>query len=176
MDDTAASHQPLHLLYRDHHAWLLGWLRRKLGCPQHAADLAQDTFARVLAAQRRTADFDAASLREPRAFLTTTATRLIIDDARRRAIERSFLEAWAAQQGDAASPPPDEVLAMVETLTAIARMLDGLPERPRTAFLMYRLEGLRQSEIAARLGVSTTRVKQYVAQVMVHCYAMEHRG
>lgn len=35
-------------LYSNHHGWLLGWLRRKLGCPQHAEDLAQDTFCRLL--------------------------------------------------------------------------------------------------------------------------------
>ena len=36
------------VLYQDHHSWLTGWLRRKLGCPQSAADLAQDTFLYVL--------------------------------------------------------------------------------------------------------------------------------
>ena len=35
------------VLYQDHHSWLTGWLRRKLGCPQNAADLAQDTFIRA---------------------------------------------------------------------------------------------------------------------------------
>ncbi|WP_416390945.1 sigma factor [Alloalcanivorax xenomutans] len=36
------------VLYSDHHGWLLGWLRKKLGCSQHAADMAHDTFVRVL--------------------------------------------------------------------------------------------------------------------------------
>ena len=31
-------------LYRDHHRWLSGWLRLKLGDTHRAADLAQDTF------------------------------------------------------------------------------------------------------------------------------------
>lgn len=35
--------------YQDHHGWLCGWLRGKLGCAYSAADLAQDTFVRVLA-------------------------------------------------------------------------------------------------------------------------------
>jgi RNA polymerase sigma-70 factor (ECF subfamily) len=170
MNDAAT----LELLYHDHHGWLLGWLRRRLGCPQHAADLAQDTFTRLLHAQRRDIGFDALTLREPRAFLTTTATRLLIDDARRRAIERSYLEALSVQSEFAFAPPPETLVMVVETLSGIARLLDGLPERPRTAFLMYRLEGLKQNEIAQRLGVSPTRVKQYVAQVMMHCYAVEH--
>lgn len=36
-------------LYHDHHGWLFAWLRKKLSCPHHAADIAQDTFTRLLA-------------------------------------------------------------------------------------------------------------------------------
>ena len=42
----------LHTLYSDHHHWLTGWLRRRLGCPQNAADLAQDTFVKVLVSRQ----------------------------------------------------------------------------------------------------------------------------
>ena len=35
-------------LYQDHHGWLQGWLRRRLGCAADAADLAHDTFVRLL--------------------------------------------------------------------------------------------------------------------------------
>ena len=45
---AAPSHPDIALLYSDHHGWLVGWLRRRLGNPCDAADLAQDTFVRVL--------------------------------------------------------------------------------------------------------------------------------
>ncbi|MDD3484875.1 sigma factor, partial [Azovibrio restrictus] len=41
-----ATADPLTRLYRDHHGWLQGWLRRRLGNAHEAADLAQDTFLR----------------------------------------------------------------------------------------------------------------------------------
>ncbi|WP_407058407.1 sigma factor [Zoogloea oleivorans] len=44
-----ALHQQVHALYSDHHAWLFGWLRKKLGCAHNAADVAQDTFLRIMA-------------------------------------------------------------------------------------------------------------------------------
>lgn len=50
-------------LYCEHHGWLFGWLRIKLGCAQNAADLAQDTFARILNARE-----SVATLREPGPF------------------------------------------------------------------------------------------------------------
>lgn len=160
-------------LYGDHHGWLVGWLRRKLGCPHGAADLAHDTFLRVLAALD--GDGVAGGLREPRAFLTTTATRLMIDAARRARIEQAYLAALAAVQPDEASAPsPAQVLEAVQALEAIALWLERLPDKPRRAFLMFRLDGLSQAEIAQRLGVSTSMVKQYVAQAMVHCYLAVH--
>ena len=73
------------VLYNDHHHWLTGWLRRKLGCPESAADLAQDTFMRVLAAR------EAPTLIEPRAFLTTVAKRVLFNFYRRQDLERALL-------------------------------------------------------------------------------------
>ena len=40
--------QDLHALYSDHHGWLLGWLRRRLGNAADAADLAHDAFLRLI--------------------------------------------------------------------------------------------------------------------------------
>jgi DNA-directed RNA polymerase specialized sigma24 family protein len=65
-----------HSIYVDHHAWLVAWLRRRLGCMENAQDLAQDTFLRVL---RRPDGL--AQAREPRAWLTTVAQGLVVDHA-----------------------------------------------------------------------------------------------
>ncbi|MHC3974495.1 sigma factor, partial [Pseudomonas aeruginosa] len=71
----------LHTLYSDHHHWLTGWLRRRLGCPQNAADLAQDTFVKVLVSRQ------APRIDEPRAFLTTIARRVLCNHYRRQDVE-----------------------------------------------------------------------------------------
>lgn len=60
--DMARRQQTLTALYSDHHSWLQGWLRKKLGCSQHAADLAQDAFVRVLLLA------EPHNIQEPRAF------------------------------------------------------------------------------------------------------------
>lgn len=158
-----------------HHGWLLGWLRRKLHCPHNAADVAHDTFERIILALQRGTLENLEALRQPRAFLTTTATRIVISQARRREVERACLEALAMvapQESEATAP--DQLLHTVQTLVALAALLDGLSDKARQAFLLYRLEDMPQAEIAAMLGVSVSRVKQYVAQAMVHCYAVQH--
>lgn len=152
-------------LYADHHVWLRNWLRRRDGCTQRAADLAQDTFCRLL-------EWPELTLTEhPRRYLATVARRLLIDDRRRARAELSFLEAWTLLADDAA-PSPERIAAAIDELAAIARLLDGLPAKPRRAFLLSRLDGLGYRDIAVELGVSTSMVKQYIARVLSHCYSL----
>ncbi|MCC5810777.1 MAG: sigma-70 family RNA polymerase sigma factor [Ectothiorhodospiraceae bacterium] len=152
-------------LYRDHHRWLLGWLRLRLGCPERAADFAHDTFYRVLTRPQPS------RVGRPRAFLTRIATRLMIDDSRRARLERAWLEAHAAfMEEHGAAPSPEEIAELVDTLEAVARLLDGLPDKPRRAFLMSRLDGMPQADIARALGVTVSMVKKYLAQALVHCH------
>ena len=41
-------HQNIATLYGHNHRWLSAWLYQKLNCSEHAADLAQDVFLRLL--------------------------------------------------------------------------------------------------------------------------------
>ncbi len=155
--------QMLHRFYADHHGWLNGWLRRQLGCSQRAADLAQDTFVRVLSK-----DDDMAAIREPRAYLHTIAKGLLINHWRRRQIEQAYLDALVLQP-EPVTPSPESQALIVETLLRIDAMLTQLPTRVRSAFLMSQLHGMTYAAIATELGVSERMVKKYMAQAMLHC-------
>ena len=155
-------------LYSDHHGWLHSWLRKKLGCSQRAADLAHDAFLRILTMA------EPAHIKEPRAFLATTAGRLMIDSARRRRIEAAYLQALAVQVGDAGMPDPAAIQAALQALEHIAQMLAGLPTKVREAFLLSRLDGLTYGEIADLLNVSSASVKNYISSALVHCYKALH--
>ena len=50
------------------------------------------------------------------------------------------------------------------------RLLGQLSSKARAAFLYNRLDGLGHAEIAERLGVSPSRVRQYLAQGLRQCY------
>lgn len=154
-------------LYADHHGWLKGWLRKKIGCSDVAADLAQDTFLRVLGR------YDGFSLREPRAYLTTIANGLLIDHWRRRELERAWLACLQAQP-EALAPSPEERALAIESLCRIDAMLARLPERVRRAFLMAQLQGMMYREIADELKVSERMIKKYMARAMLACLALEH--
>lgn len=156
---------PVAELYRSHHGWLHGWLRRKLGCSDKAADLAHDTFLRVLARRPTSA------LEQPRAYLGTIARGLLIDHWRRRELEQAWLDTLATLP-QPQLPSLEERAILLETLHAIDRMLDGLKPAVRQAFLWAQLEGLSCPRIAERLGVSLATAERYVAQALRHCYAL----
>jgi RNA polymerase sigma-70 factor (ECF subfamily) len=165
MSQPASITPLINTLYREHHGWLFAWLRKKLGCPHHAADLAHDTFIRILSLSH------APCLHEPRAYLTITAKRLIIDRARRRQIEQSYLAELAlAAETMRNFPSPEEVLAVIQALTQISAALDGLAGKPRQAFLLHYLDGQTHAAVASQLGVSTRMIQKYLVQALVHCH------
>lgn len=159
-----APHADIRALYIDHHAWLLGWLRRRLHHGDSAADLAQDTFVHILGKPERLQE-----LRQPRAWLSTVAHGLLVDRVRRQRLERAYLEA-IAHLPEAEVPSPESQLILLETLARVDALLDGLRPKVRMAFLLSRLEGLSYKEIAVRLAVSLGSVEKYMASAIRHCY------
>ncbi len=135
----------MHALYSEHHGWLQNRLRGKLGCAADAADLAQDTFLRILLKRE---------LREigmPRAFPRTIARGLVIDHWRREELQRAYLESIAhlpEAQGAVARG------AGTGAGTAGGNLADARRARPkvRTAFLLAQCEDLSHRQIAERMG------------------------
>lgn len=159
---AAAPHSHFNTMYCDHHGWLQRWLGFKLGNASDAADLAHDTFLRLLGRS------DLHTVREPRALLTTVAKGLLVNRYQRQALERAYLEALAALPEPLAICPAQRLL-ILETLHEIDAMLDALPARVRQAFLLAQLDGLAYADIAARLGVSLITVKRYMKQAFLQC-------
>ncbi|MFJ3482464.1 sigma-70 family RNA polymerase sigma factor [Pseudomonas sp. NPDC090202] len=150
-------------LYHDHHNWLTGWLRRRLGCPHNAADLAQDTFIKVLLAR------ETPQLIEPRAFLTTIARRVLCNHYRRQELERAYAQALA-ELPEAVVPSEEERAIILETLVELDQLLDGLPVLVKRAFLLAQVDGLTHNEIAARLSISVATVKRHLTKAAMRCY------
>ncbi|OLF52977.1 sigma-70 family RNA polymerase sigma factor [Pseudomonas chlororaphis] len=158
--------QQIHQLYNEHHGWLHGWLQRKLGNACDAADLAHDTFLRLLTRQTTRPLGN-----EPRALLTHIAKGLVIDRWRRQDVERAYLET-IAHLPEPEVPSPETRLLILEALWRIEALLREMPAATREAFLLSQLEGLTYPQIAQRLGLSLATVKRHMRSAFIACLSV----
>lgn len=167
MSAVEIPNQTVEVLYSNHHGWLRGWLRKRLGNAFDAADLAHDTYVRVMVSGKIPGP------EQSRSHLTQIANGLVIDLYRRRQLEAAYLEAIGLlPQGQV---PSEESRALViEALVEVDTILHGLAPRARTALLLCRLDGLSYREIAAELGVSVSSVEKYIAAGLAACYRAVH--
>lgn len=161
--ETSLQHS-IHTLYRHHHGWLHSWLRKRLGCSEQAADLAQDTFLRMLGRRHEQID-----LRQPRAYLATIARGLLVNHWRHLELERAWSETLAALP-PALAPSLEEQHLAREALCQVARLLEGLPARTSEIFLLSQLDGLSYPQISRQLGISINVVQKAMLKAMRHCY------
>lgn len=168
---THLQHQAIDQLYSHHHGWLQTWLRKRLGSAADAADLAQDTFVRLLSS----APGEPLSLTTPRAYLATIANRLTINLYRRRSLEQAYLTALAETPEDLA-PSLEHQALVLEALDEVDRVLGILPAKTRQAFLMAQLEGYTQEEIASRLNLSVRSVQRHLARAFEECIVLASQG
>lgn len=149
-------------IYRDHHVWLRQWLRQRLGGADLAADLAHDTFVRLIVSGRLPV------AARSRAYLVQIARGLVIDQHRRRRIEEAWLEALALQPR-VQVPSPEERFLVVESLIRLSAALDSLPSRVREIFLMSQLDALTYRQIADQVGLSVGGVRKAMVKATVAC-------
>lgn len=165
MPQPDTDQQTVHLLYQQHHGWLVQVLRSRLdGDREHALDIAHDTFERVMRSGLRQA------LDEPRAYLTTIAKRLAIDGFRRKALEQAYLDSLASQP-ESMAPSPETMALAMEALHAICKTIDAMPLRMRMVFIMAQIDGLPYAKIAATLKVSVNVVQKDMIKAWQHCYS-----
>lgn len=150
-------------LYRAHHGWLQGWLRKRLGDRERAADIAQDTFVRLLVTGRLP------GVQESRSYLAQIARNLVIDQWRRQRIEQAYLDS-IAHLSEQEIPSPESQALILETLLEIAAMLERMPKNVRTAFLLSQFEGMSYQQIAEHVGVTVSSVQKYMTRAIRACY------
>ncbi|HYE14661.1 MAG TPA: sigma-70 family RNA polymerase sigma factor [Pyrinomonadaceae bacterium] len=144
-------------LYDRYSPILLGLLLRILRSRAEAEDVLQEVFIQVW---RQAGQFDPARGR-PFTWLVTLARSRAIDrlravESRERAAQRSAEE---ARPEAATAETADDAAARSEQAEIVRRALAELPEEQRRALLLAYLDGMSQSEIAARTGQPLGTVK-----------------
>ncbi|RYG87349.1 RNA polymerase sigma factor [bacterium] len=128
-------------------------------------DILQDAFVRSFEAEGRY------RIRNARAFLLRTATNLALNHASRAGyrttgdledLATSVVYATATESVEAEVDAGDR-------FQEFCRVVGGLPEQCRRAFILKKVYGLSQKEIALELGITESTVEKHIARGLVLC-------
>jgi RNA polymerase sigma-70 factor (ECF subfamily) len=106
---------------------------------------------------------------EPRAYLYRMTTNHFLlsrrTAGRRTRREEDWVEAHSGEEREIDEQPSAEArLIAREQLAILQRVLDGLPERTRTIFRRFRIDGEPQRQIAADIGISVSAVEKHLTR------------
>jgi len=151
---------------RENHSNLVNFFRHRLARQQDAADLAQESWSRLLHYRQVQPP---ASLRS----LLFTIARNVLKNYWRWSALHQIEQPTDFTKLDVVSRAPDveqqwqarRWLEVLETVVA------GMPDKRRTVFLLSRIEGMSNAEIAQRCGISVKMVEKHLATAIVQCRA-----
>ncbi len=153
-----------------HEATIRAWLRTR-AAGLDVDDIIQEMYARI-ASIVSTDD-----IRDPRQYAMQTAFSILANQFRRARIVPIAAVADLDELGATApEASAHTALEFREELRELELTLAELPERCRRAFLLRRVEGLSQREVAARLSISEKTVEKYMAQAVRLLIAVYGRG
>jgi len=100
-------------------------------------------------------------MREPRAYLTITAKRLMLDRVRRQRIEEAYLSELAILAEMApVGFTPDQVLEALQALELISKVIEGVTPKAREAYLVatYGVNNKKNCALRHKLQIYTSQV------------------
>lgn len=151
---------------------LMRYISRYIHQPQDIEDIVHETFLRTYAAGIST------QIQSPRAFLFKTAKNLALKHLDKSSVR---LTDYVGDL-DALEVSMDEFSteARVETqerFLAFCRAVRTLPLQCRRVFILRKVYGLTQKEVAEQLEISISTVEKHLAQGIIKCHQyMQSRG
>jgi RNA polymerase sigma-70 factor (ECF subfamily) len=140
----AADQQAAEDLFNACYPRLAGWVRRLVDDDETAHEIASEAFTRLLA---RWKDLD-----NPQSYLYMIATNLVRDHWRKTGRERKAIRTLTAgAPSDPAYQPSQDV--------HVRALIESLPDRQRSAFLLHYYGGFGVREVAGMLGRPEGTVK-----------------
>jgi RNA polymerase sigma factor (sigma-70 family) len=135
-----------------------GWLRASLRI-ENEDDVIQEAYAKMFAH----GGFE--HIVSGRAWFFAVARNIVLKQMRRDRIVRIDAVAEIDALGIVDyEPSAERALSGRQELARVQRLIEALPERCRLIFLMRKIDGLPQREIAARLRVSENIVEKEAAR------------
>lgn len=139
------------------------FLTNRLGCRTAAEDVLQTLSERLVR------DPIEREHPNPKAYVFKAAANAAIDHVRASAT-RSAYESEAAAADPVDPLHPERMILGLEALREVEDALRDAPALSRRMFLLYRVDGVPQKDIAKQFRVSLSTVEKRIAKVTAYCH------
>ncbi len=146
---------------------LMAYFLHRVGNRSDAEDLTQETFARLVGAE----NFDYGE--RATGYVFRVASNLLRDRKKSAGFKRqipfsAFDSELIERISDQLSEDrePERVLIGRESLIEVLKCLDELGERTKHIFILHRLEGMKQKDIAEMFGIGLSSVEKHCMTAM----------
>jgi RNA polymerase sigma factor (sigma-70 family) len=163
-DEPACEALSVHETIRRHHDSLIRFLRQRLRVKEDAADVAQETYIRMMRYE------GSSEIQSPSSVLFRIAINVANDlgrseQARRADDQTSIDEIEVASD----APPVERLIAAEQDLSLLYNAIEQLPPKCRNVFLLSRVHQMTYPQIAAHCRISVKMVEKHISHALAIC-------
>ena len=152
--------------FLDNADFLKNFLRRFLSRAEDIEDMAQEAYLRTYRAEQER------GVEQPKAYLFRVAKHLALNELNRKSEKMTdYIEDRLASIPLDGGDKLEEEVEAEESITLYYEAVAALPKRCRRVFLLRKVNGLRQQEIADQLGITLSAVEKHLRNGTKSCRA-----
>jgi len=141
-----------------HEPALRAWLGRRRIAGLEVDDIVQETYARLIAVDQ------VAGIGNVKTYMFQTAYSVLVSHVRRAKIVSFEAVADLEQLESTRDVSPEDQVIDRDELNRLARAIAVLPGKIRDVFVLRRINGLSQREVARELGLSESTVEKHMSR------------
>lgn len=142
-----------------HEPDLRRWLRRRATAGLDIDDIVQETYAKLATLA------DVEHIHAPKAYFFQTALSIILQENRRsRVVPIENDNDLDLIDAEAPEPLQDRQLEAQQELSRVNDAIAALPVKCREVFILRKVDGLSQREIATKLNLSESTVEKHIGR------------
>jgi len=141
-----------------HEPALRAWLGRRRIAGLEVDDVVQETYARLIALE------SVDGIGNVKNYMFQTAYSVLVSHVRRARIVAFETVTDLEQLGSTRDVSPEDQVIDRDELNRLARAIAGLPGKVRDVFVLRRVNGLSQRDVARELGLSESTVEKHMSR------------
>ena len=138
---------------------LLPSIYRQTYCKHSAYDILHDALIRFALTKNPNRE------QKPHAYLRTITQNLMLEKYRKESYADQYQQSFYDEELNA--PSPEHLADIRQRLILLNEIIEHLPARCREVFILFRMEGIKQQQIAEQLNISLSMVERHLIRALL---------